>query len=95
MRAYFLAGAALISGITAAAGARPTRAVRTVQLISMSASPAPSSESVPVGPSEQLPAETGGAASVDTPPLPEAFRVHDLSRQWVAYQMANSFAASE
>lgn len=92
MRAYFLAGAALISGITAAAGARPTRAVRTVQLISMSASPAPSSESVPIGPSEQLPAETGDAASTDTSPLPEAFRVHDLSRRWVAYQMANSFA---
>lgn len=92
MRAYFLAGAALICGISAAAGARPTRAVRTVQLISMSASPAPSSESVPVGPSEQLPAERGVAASIDPSPLPEAFRVHDLSRQWVAYQMANSFA---
>lgn len=28
-------------------------------------------------------------------PLPEAFRVHDLNRQWVAYQMANRFSPQQ
>lgn len=89
MRACFLAGAALIPMVAtvAAAGAQPARSIRTVQLISMTSAPSPAPEEALERPSGPAPA---AASPVEAAALPEAFRVHDLSRQWVAYQMANS-----
>ena len=94
MRACFLAGAALISmvGTVGVAGAQPARSVRTVQLISMTGAPSPAPEETPEGPSGPAPAADLAAVPPEAAALPEAFRVHDLSRQWVAYQMANSLA---
>ena len=94
MRAYFLAGAALISTVAtvAAAGAQPARTVRTVQLISMIGAPSPAPEEAPEGPWGPAPVDAAAALPPESAALPEAFRVHDLSRQWVAYQMANSLA---
>jgi soluble lytic murein transglycosylase-like protein len=94
MRAYFLAGAALISMVptVAAAGAQPARSVRTVQLISMTGAPSLAPEAAPEEPSGPAPAAALAAVPPEAAALPEAFRVHDLSRQWVAYQMANSLA---
>lgn len=94
MRAYFLAGAALISMVAnvAAAGAQPARSVRTVQLISMTGAPSPAPEEAPEGTSEPAPAAAPAVLPPEAAALPEAFRVHDLSRQWVAYQMATSLS---
>lgn len=63
-------------------GARP---VRSVQLITMNV-PAPEPQIRGTG---EAAAESG---AVEAAPLPPEFRVHDLSRQWVAFQMANSFS---
>lgn len=80
-------GMALI--MTSAAVAKPQvpHGARTVQLLSMPARGTPKSD----GPSEQLtlppPVTPSGEAAPD-------FRVHDLSRQWVAFQMANSLTGT-
>ncbi len=94
MRALFLAGAALISmaATTVAARAQRARSVRTVQLITMTSTTVPVAREATAGPSEPVPADAAPATPAEAPPLPAAFRVHDLSRQWVAYQMANSFS---
>lgn len=94
MRACFLAGAALVSMVATlgAAGAQPARSVRTVQLISMTGAPSPAPDEAPERSSEPAPAAAPAALPPEAAALPEAFRVHDLSRQWVAYQMANSLA---
>ena len=94
MRALFLAEAALIpiAATPAAAGAQPARSVRTVQLISMTRAPSPAAEQAPGSPAEPEQVDAAPAMAPDAAPLPEAFRVHDLSRQWVAYQMGNSFS---
>ncbi len=62
-----------------------TRSVRSVQLITMNA-PAPEPKIRGAG---EAAAESG---AVEKAPLPPEFRVHDLNRQWVAFQMANSFS---
>lgn len=71
-------------------------AKRTVQLISMTASP-------PAARTERAaePASQGddGGPSVEPDsapdPIPPGFRVHDLSRRWVAFEMANNFASGQ
>lgn len=69
--------------VMAAERARPP--LRSVQLIAMGATaPSPGSETPPVSAAEraQPPAKSRQAPD---------FRVHDLSRRWVAFQMASDF----
>lgn len=91
MRAYILAGATIISLVASftTAGAQPTR---IVQLISMTGERSPASDGEPNEPSRATPVNTAAALPLDSPSPPNAFQVHDLSRQWVAYQMASSLA---
>lgn len=94
MRSYLLCGVAILMGSASILQAAPQdrKAVRSVQLISMTgATPAPAS-------AEASPAPGAGKAEGAEPPLdkgalPAEFRVHDLSRRWVEFQMANSFAS--
>lgn len=97
MRALFLAGAALISAAAtaAAAGGRPPRSVRTVQLISMTSAPVHNAEEATADSGEPASANAAPGIPAEGSPLPEAFRVHDLNRQWVAYQMANRFSPQQ
>ncbi len=83
-------GAAIIA--MAAAGAavaapKPNKSARSVQLIAMN-------RSVTVEPraTEARRVDVSAEASVE-PSVAAAFRVHDLSRQWVEYQMANGFVS--
>lgn len=84
MRANFI-GAALIGAVAitpVTALAQKVRGVRQVQLISMNA------------PLE--PPEAAEPPSVPSPaPLPDAFRVHDLSRRYVEYRMAQELAVAQ
>ena len=97
MRSLFLAGAALISAAAtaAAAGGRPPRSVRTVQLISMTSAPVHNAEEATADSGEPASANAAPRIPTEGSPLPEAFRVHDLNRQWVAYQMANRFSPQQ
>lgn len=97
MRAILLISAALISGSCATeAGARPSeKSSRTAEVIVMSTAAAPTKRQ------GGIPLTTGtdpdGGELVQTlasAPLPPAFKTHDLSRRWVAFEMASSFAAS-
>jgi hypothetical protein len=86
----FILGAALagiISPTMTQAAPKAAGHARSVQLISMGASAKPN-----VAIAEAAPASDGPAA---TAPLPAAadFKVNDLSRRWVEFQMANSFAS--
>jgi len=97
MHSYLTAGAAVFLCIAPAYGApRHAKPVRVVQLISMSgpgSAPTSPATKVPAersaGEGKTLPVETDPAALRTAPP---GFRVHDLSRRWVEFQMANSFA---
>jgi len=55
--------------------------IRTVQLITSSS-----------GTTEQPASEAGGSRESPAQPLAADFAVHDLSRQWVAFQMAQSLS---
>ena len=85
MRAFFLgvATVGLICSVEAPAVSRPEHAVRSVQLIAMGA-PVKQDVAAPAAPVRDLPDATL------LPPVGD-FRVHDLSRQWVEFQMANNF----
>lgn len=91
MRSYLLCCVAILMGNASMLQAAPQgrKAVRTVQLISMTgATPAPASAEAPRAPG----AGTGENAKPSVDEGAE-FRVHDLSRRWVEFQMANSFAS--
>ncbi|AOF98509.1 lytic transglycosylase domain-containing protein [Sphingobium sp. RAC03] len=91
MRSYLLCGVAILmgSGTMLQAAPQGRKAVRSVQLISMTgATPAPASPEVPA-PDAGRGEET--EPSVDNGPVLGEFRVHDLSRRWVEFQMASSF----
>ena len=94
MKAFFLAGSVLAIGISAAATASPPSQAkgRTVQLISMIEPAAVSAEGGAA-------AEREGEGAPPPPPAaglekPASFRVHDLSRQWVRFQMVQSYSAA-
>lgn len=90
MKAFFLVGAALaifLNTAVHAAPASPSRA-RTVQLISM-ATPVPT-KPVPAHDEEA----SAPSPSTAVPEIPASFRIHDLSRQWVRFQMAQSYSAA-
>ena len=96
MRSIVLGCAALSVAVTCSdpAQARPPQSARTVQLIVMDS---------PILPT-RTPAQGSSAADGDSPeisqtpivsePIPATFRTHDLSRRWVEFEMANSFASS-
>lgn len=92
MRILLVACVAILLGLNAgeARAAQKSKPMRTVQVIAMT--PAPK----PAGADEDQRLEKGTDSGTDVPagPLPEAFRTHDLSRQWVAFEMANSFASN-
>jgi len=69
------------------ASAQPTKLRRTVQVISMAQ---PTQE----GQAGNLAGAAGEPAPPPTQPFPltPAFKAHDLSRRWVEFQMASSFA---
>lgn len=91
MRFLMVGSLALLLGMMAgeAMAAQKASRSRTVQVIAMGVPPAPSSggDQAPRGDAEPV-------GNMPAAPLPEAFRTHDLSRRWVAFEMANSFAAS-
>ncbi|ATY34850.1 transglycosylase SLT domain-containing protein [Sphingomonas psychrotolerans] len=96
MRSIVLECAALSLAVTCSgpAEARRPQSARTVQLIVMDSTRLPT----------RTPADGSLATEGDSPetshnpiapePTPEAFRTHDLSRRWVEFEMANSFASS-
>ena len=90
MRRLLLASALIIldGGIALASPQGPARSMRSVQLISMtgSLSPAREAQDEAAVPGTEAPAEPVASNA-------ESFRVHDLSRRWVEYQMGERFAA--
>lgn len=73
-----------------ARAAQKSKPVRTVQVIAMT--PAPKPRGLEEDPRPEKGADSGTGALAET--LPEAFLTHDLSRRWVAFEMANSFASN-
>src|SRR3546814_3015761 len=92
MRAFLIGIAvAAIGGETGGLAAEPPLAARSVQLISMGAT----SPQRPLRAGEDVEDEAPQAADhAALPALPPAFRIHDLSRRWVEFQMADSFSAA-
>lgn len=70
------------------AGAQGSKAVRRVEIISMSSPAAAATER------DAVPENEEAAALRVSPALAGVFRTHDLSRRWVAFEMANGFASS-
>lgn len=85
MRIFLISAAAVVTVCSAAAQAGSPKPARSVQLISMDAAP---------GVQPVLAADEGRAEAQTTvaPQVADAFRVHDLSRRWVAFEMASNFA---
>ena len=73
---------------TAGVAAESPRAARSVQLISMGPTSSPERPSTADNKAPQAADHPGPRA------LPSVFRVHDLSRRWVEFQMADSFSAA-
>lgn len=92
MRSVMLVCGAFSAGVTSSAvGAaeRPGK-VRMVQVISMS-----SAMTVPrSGKADVAPDATQEARPAVLAALSDAFRTHDLSRRWVSFEMASSFASN-
>ncbi|WP_375244198.1 lytic transglycosylase domain-containing protein [Sphingomonas parapaucimobilis] len=77
----WITGAALAAMITVPANAQPRRGNRQVQMIAMGGA------SEPTGPGAR--SEAGVPAGISSPPEIPGFAVHDLSRRYVEYRMAN------
>lgn len=92
MRSVMLLCLAFSAGLTTSAvgaAGRPGKA-RMVELISMSSA-------MPVrrsGQDDVIPNAAQTAGPTSSTPLSDAFRTHDLSRRWVAFEMASSFASN-
>lgn len=86
MRVYFLVAASLICSAQAQAASKTAPTARNVQLIAMGGTAKPDAAASPQPAQGDVRAE--GASAPRTPD----FKVHDLSRRWVEFQMANSFA---
>ncbi|MDF0546039.1 lytic transglycosylase domain-containing protein [Sphingobium sp. H39-3-25] len=85
MRVFLLgvAAASLVCSTQTQAAPNTAQPARSVQLIAMGA---------PEKPDRAAPAQAGDHAITGTPPAIADFKVHDLSRRWVEFEMANSFA---
>ena len=84
----FLVIAAVVGtafSVSAPASVRKSQPVRRVELITMQGRSAPADPS----------ADAGGATDLGATVLPDVFRVHDLSRRYVEYRMAQEFTAAE
>src|SRR3546814_9605063 len=92
MRAFLIGIAvAAIGWETGSMAAEPPAAARSVQLISMGAT----NPQRPLRAGEDVEDEAPQAADhAALPALPPAFRIHDLSRRWVAFQLVDSFSAA-
>jgi soluble lytic murein transglycosylase-like protein len=93
MRSFLLGCVALSVALPASeAVADPARkAVRKVELIVMQPAPSPTTAAAGLA----VPDEAQPSAKVAIPaPLPPSFQAHDLSRRWVQFEMANSFASA-
>ena len=92
MRAFLIGIAvAAIGWGTGGLAAEPPLAARSVQLISMGTT----SPQRPPRAGEDVEDEAPQAADhAALPALPPAFRIHDLSRRWVEFQMVDSFSAA-
>ena len=88
MRVFLLGVAVTSLACSAETQAAPEagRSARSVQLIAMGA------PSKPDAPAPAEPASPDDRAVVGLPPTGPDFKVHDLSRRWVEFQMASSFA---
>lgn len=71
--------------MSAPARIRKPQPVHRVELITMQGRPAPADPS----------ADAGRATDLGARVLPDAFRVHDVSRRYVQYRMAQEFTAAE
>lgn len=96
MRSILLTCVVLSVGFCAseAVARQRTKNLRTVQVIVMGAGPGaitPSEGDAQVA--AGLDNEEDGRASASDP-IPAGFRTHDLSRRWVAFEMANSLAVT-
>lgn len=95
MRSILWGYAALVAGLasSAAAATQKPKAIRTAQVIVMRAPQAPASrdESQAIAEPEAITTRS----QPDTGDFPRAFQTHDLSRRWVAFEMANSFSAAD
>ena len=80
------ATAGAVLSTSAPASVRKVQVVRRVELITMQARPADANANAN--------AEPGQSGEPPAPALPDAFRVHDLSRRYVEYRMAQEFTAS-
>lgn len=87
MRIILLSAAAIATVCAATAHAGAPRSARSVQLISMGgpASPQPAVTADDQRDEAQLPAAPQGI---------DGFRVHDLSRRWVEFEMASNFTGT-
>lgn len=96
MRSILLTCVALSFGLCGSevGATQRTKTLRTVQVIVMGAG---SATGTPSGEPSQMPTALDDADDGRTTapnPFPAGFRTHDLSRRWVAFEMANSFAAT-
>ena len=89
MRVYFLVAASVICSAQAQAGPKTAPPARSVQLIAMGATGKPDAAASPQPAQDEIRAEGASA------PGAAGFQVHDLSRRWVEFQMANSFVGEE
>lgn len=89
MRVYFLVAASVICSAQAQAGSKTAPPARSVQLITMGATGKPDAAASPQPAQGDVRAESASA-----PGAPD-FKVHDLSRRWVEFQMANRFLGEE
>jgi Transglycosylase SLT domain len=96
MRSIVLGYAALSLAVTCSepAEARRPQPARTIQLIVMGSTSLPTRTSA--GGSSAADGDSPETSHTPTAPepIPAAFRTHDLSRRWVEFEMANSFASS-
>ncbi|WP_037525900.1 lytic transglycosylase domain-containing protein [Sphingobium yanoikuyae] len=74
-----------------AAHAQSRRPVRTALVITMTGSE-PEARHAPPPAAVSLGATSTSSASAEAASTPGSFRVHDLSRRWVEYQMASAFS---
>lgn len=74
--------------------AQRAKGPRTVQIISMGQIPSRPPVAEPAAPPGNSSAAAASPKSADDQALSAAFRTHDLSRRWVAFEMADSFAGA-
>jgi hypothetical protein len=96
MRSNVLGYAALSLAVTCSdpAEAHRPQSARTVQLIVMGSTSLPTRTSVEGSSAGDSDKPETSYTPIAPEPIPAAFRTHDLSRRWVEFEMANSFASS-